>query len=32
VVLAIAAAERILRKEVNPKEHEQLLAHFAENL
>jgi len=32
VVLAIAAAERILRKEIDAKEHEQLLAHFAENL
>ncbi|CAK0751046.1 ATP synthase Fo complex subunit b [Gammaproteobacteria bacterium] len=32
VVLAVAAAERILRKEVDAKEHEQLLAHFAANL
>lgn len=32
VVLAIAAAERILRKEIDPKAHEQILAHFAENL
>lgn len=32
VVLAIAAAERILHKEVDTKVHEQLLAHFAANL
>ncbi|CAK0746808.1 ATP synthase subunit b [Gammaproteobacteria bacterium] len=32
VVLAVAAAERILRKEIDVKEHEQLLAHFAANL
>jgi F-type H+-transporting ATPase subunit b len=32
VVLAIAAAERILHKEVDAKEHEKLLAHFAANL
>lgn len=31
-VLAIAAAERILRKEIDAKEHEQILAHFAANL
>jgi F-type H+-transporting ATPase subunit b len=32
VVLAMAGVERILHKEVNIKEHEQLLAHLAENL
>lgn len=32
VVLALAAAERILRKEIDPQAHAQILAHFAENL
>jgi len=32
VVLAIAAAEQILRKEVDSRAHEHILAHFAENL